>query len=282
MTASITRTIGARNKLASLRTMVPAFYRMNAIEDLAYPVSVVMTYVGKFIPMFIYYFIAKLVPARDAQVGGDYFTFIIVGLAVTIMLDITLYGFGKRLQEAWEKGYFEALLVAPVTWAFLPFTMHLWEMSLGLGMVGFFLVLGSLLGANIVVTGLPAFFAILLLGMTACVGVGLMSAALQVLMKRAGPIVAIYSILATLFAGAVFPLDLIPAWLRPISYALPHTYVVAMARNALMPTVPTGGLSYTEAVVGLIVSIVFFFTIGMWLFRRTLEVARRHGMLGQF
>lgn len=273
---------GFRHKLSSLRTMTLAFFRLSAVEDFAYPMSIFLTYIGKFLPVVIYYFISKLVPARDAQVGGDYFTFILVGLSVTIMLDVTLLGFGKRLQQAWEKGYFEALLVTPVTWAFLPFTMHIWEMCLGLVMVGALLIFGVLLGAEILVSGLGAFLFILLLGMTACVGVGLISAALQVLTKKSGPIVALYSVMATLFAGAVFPLDLIPTWLRPISYALPHTYVVSMARDALMPTVPTGGLTFTEAVIGLVVSTVLFFTGGMWLFTRTLAVARRQGMLGQF
>lgn len=271
-----------KERASSLWTMTAAFFRLSAVEDFAYPLSIFLTYFGKFMPVFIYYFIAQLVPARDAQVGGDYFTFILVGLSVTIMLDVTLIGFGKRLQLAWERGYFEALLVTPVTWAFLPFTMHIWEMCLGLLMVGALLVIGVLLGAEIVVSGLLPFIVILLLGVMACVGVGLMSAALQVLTKKSGPIVAIYSVLATMLAGAVFPLELLPGWLRPVSYLLPHTYVVSMARNALMPTVPTGGLTFTAAVVGLVLSNIVFFTGGMWLFRRTLEVARRQGMLGQF
>lgn len=271
-----------RRKARSLWTMSRAFFRLSAVEDFAYPMSIFLTYVGRFMPVFIYFFIAKLVPARDAQVGGDYFSFILVGLSVTLMLDITLVGFGKRLQIAWERGYFEALLVAPVTWAYLPFTMHVWEMCLGLVMVGAILLLGVAMGANLLLAGIPPFLLILSLGILACVGVGLISAALQVLTKKSGPIVSLYTMLATLFAGAVFPIDLIPTWLRAVSYVLPHTYVVSMAREVLMPSAPTSSLDFGEAVLGLGISIVFFFGVGLWLFKRTMAVAQRQGMLGQF
>jgi ABC-2 type transport system permease protein len=262
--------------------MSVAFVRLNAVEDLSYPLSVVLTYIGRFMPVFLYFFVAKLVPADDAQVGGDYFTFIVVGLSVTTMLDVTLIGFGKRLALAWDRGYFEMLLVAPVTWAYLPITMHLWEMLTSLVMVIALLGLGVLLGAELVAGGLPSYFLVLLLGVAACIGVGLISAALQVLTKQSGPLVALYSIAATLFSGAIFPVDLLPAALKPISFLIPHTYVVSIARSALMGEAPTGDLSFGVAVVGLLVSTVAFFTIGSTLFRRTLAVARRQGMLGAF
>jgi ABC-2 type transport system permease protein len=36
-----------------------------------------------------------------------------------------------------------------------------------------------------------------------------------------------------LFSGAVFPLDVLPSWLRPIGYALPVTYWLELVRRAL-------------------------------------------------
>ena len=37
-----------------------------------------------------------------------------------------------------------------------------------------------------------------------------------------------------LFSGAVFPLDVLPAWLRPIGFALPITYWLELMRRALV------------------------------------------------
>ena len=40
-----------------------------------------------------------------------------------------------------------------------------------------------------------------------------------------------------LFSGAVFPLDVLPAWLRPIGYAMPITYWLELLRRSLVGSV---------------------------------------------
>ena len=37
-----------------------------------------------------------------------------------------------------------------------------------------------------------------------------------------------------LFCGAVFPLDALPAWLRPVGYLMPVTYWLELMRRALV------------------------------------------------
>ncbi|MHB8820042.1 MAG: ABC transporter permease, partial [Bellilinea sp.] len=40
-----------------------------------------------------------------------------------------------------------------------------------------------------------------------------------------------------LFSGAVFPLDVLPAWLRPLGYAMPITYWLELLRRSLVGSV---------------------------------------------
>ena len=40
-----------------------------------------------------------------------------------------------------------------------------------------------------------------------------------------------------LFSGAVFPLDVLPAWLRPVGYAMPITYWLELLRRSLVGSV---------------------------------------------
>jgi len=40
-----------------------------------------------------------------------------------------------------------------------------------------------------------------------------------------------------LFSGAIFPLDVLPAWLRPIGYAIPITYWLELVRRSLIGSV---------------------------------------------
>ena len=37
-----------------------------------------------------------------------------------------------------------------------------------------------------------------------------------------------------MFTGAIFPLDVLPAWLRPIGFMFPITYWLELARRALL------------------------------------------------
>ena len=43
-----------------------------------------------------------------------------------------------------------------------------------------------------------------------------------------------------LFSGAIFPLDVLPAWLRPIGYAIPITYWLELVRRSLIGSVAEG------------------------------------------
>ena len=42
-------------------------------------------------------------------------------------------------------------------------------------------------------------------------------------------------IAAQIFSGVYFPIEVLPGWLRPVSYLIPHTYVIAALRRVLMP-----------------------------------------------
>lgn len=69
--------------------------------------------------------------------------------------------------------------------------------------------------------GLTAFA----IGLAACVAVGLLLSGTLLLLANKGDYVSEgVGGLIYLLAGAVFPIDVLPAWVRPISLGLPHTY----------------------------------------------------------
>lgn len=67
-----------------------------------------------------------------------------------------------------------------------------------------------------------------------------------------------------LFSGAIFPLEVLPAWLRPIGYAMPITYWLELMRRSLIGSVaeafPTlAHLSNTQ-LVGILAGLTLVFT----------------------
>src|SRR4051812_18966815 len=97
-----------------------AFTRMGYLQDISYPLAFVLTQLQALVPVFTYYFVARLVPDEAARVGGDYFTFVVIGVLPIRILVTGLADLSSELDPAIQQGRFEMLLVEPVQWRFLP------------------------------------------------------------------------------------------------------------------------------------------------------------------
>jgi ABC-2 type transport system permease protein len=266
---------------AGLSSVSAAFIRMDSVEDISYPLSMLLGELGTIVPVFIYFFVAELV-GNSPEVGGDYFTFAVIGMSVSTILQAALSGFGGSLQRAQNRGTFETLLVEPVSWMYLPFAMNLWRVILGLfgGTLVFFV--GLALGANYVWSGIPAFLLLIVLGILASMAIGILSASLMVLAKRSQPVLTLYGLAASLLAGALFSVDQLPPFLQALSLAIPHTYVINAARTLLMEDPGTFTMSFRTAAIALTVFNLVVFTSGLWLLHRSMQYARKMGMLSGY
>jgi ABC-2 type transport system permease protein len=151
--------------------------------------------------------------------------------------------------------------------------------TIGFGILVFHLPI-SLTGSN-----WTLFFASTALGVISLACMGLIVGGLSMMMARhfdsVGDMIAgaLY-----LFTGAIFPLDVLPAFLRPIGFVLPVTYWLELARRALLgpnaakfPTL--AGLTDWQLMgilgamtLGLVVFSVIFYR---WMFLR----AKANGMI---
>lgn len=87
-----------------------------------------------------------------------------------------------------------------------------------------------------------------------------------------------------MFTGAIFPLDVLPAWLRPIGFAFPITYWLEIARRALLgetaakfPTL--AAFTNTELMAILAVFTIVLVVFSAWFFQHRMTAAREKGML---
>jgi ABC-2 type transport system permease protein len=258
-----------------------AFMRAHVIDEITYPASFVMTEIGVLAPLFIYHFVGELV-GESVAVGGDYFTFAVIGMAVTAVLQAALGGFGNALQAAQNRGIFETFLVEPVPWLYLPVAMNLYRILLGM-INGFLLIgVGLMFGVTINASGLFRFFILLVLGVIASVAVGVAAAAVGILAKRAQPLLTLYGLAASLLGGALFSVAQLPDFFRVLSYAIPHTYVINAARSVLMDDPGTFVMSFETATLSLSGFCLVALSLSLWLFHRALQYARREGILSGY
>lgn len=87
-----------------------------------------------------------------------------------------------------------------------------------------------------------------------------------------------------LFCGAVFPLDALPWWLRPVGYLMPVTYWLELVRRALAGSVAQQYPSLAGFTDGALVTLLVVMTAALGLvaaatFRRCDHIARERGLI---
>jgi ABC-2 type transport system permease protein len=87
-----------------------------------------------------------------------------------------------------------------------------------------------------------------------------------------------------LFSGAIFPLEVLPSWIRPLGYIMPVTYWLELLRRSLVGHVaeafPTlQGLSNLQLIGILLGLSLIFGVISFFLFRFCEHIARERGMI---
>ena len=258
------------------------FLRLDFIQAISYPLSFAMSQVAVLVPVIIYFFVAQLLVRPPSSVGGDYFTYVVIGLAGFGILGGGLRGFGSRLELALQQGQFEAMLIEPIKWRLLPFAMTQWSLILGtiLGLI--VLAFGGLLGAEYALAGIPSAMAIVALAMVASVAIGALSASLLLLAKRSRNVLALYTLAASILSGVFFPVEMLPEAVQKLSWVIPHTYAINALRGVLMAEPPQDAMSLTTSLIALIIFNVIVFPLAIWLFGRSLEEGRKYGMLGSY
>lgn len=131
----------------------------------------------------------------------------------------------------------------------------------------------------------PLFVLALLVGVVMLAMIGLLLAGLTLLTAQHS-----YSVGDTvasalfLFSGAIFPLEVLPVWLRPLGYALPITYWLELVRRALIGQVAGAFPTFTSLSSAQLLGILAVLTVILAVasgvvFRRCESLARERGLL---
>jgi ABC-2 type transport system permease protein len=274
VTITYSPVVRPRSRARQILDTFSGYIRIDLVEERMFPAASLLRYVAVVFPVLLYYFQSNFL-----NMGDDLFSVMLIGTAVAAGLQEALTGLTNRLTYAQERGTLETYLVEPVPWALIPVAMNIWRSITGAflacGMVG----IGCLLGAPIKLSALPLALVVLFLGVVACNAIGTLAASFLVLFKRGEPIISLYALAAGVLGGALFPISVLPGWIRWISYLVPHSYVISAERQLLMANPPASEYSITTAIVILVVFCLVMFTGGLFLFDRSLKLARRLGIL---
>jgi len=261
-----------------------AFLRRDLREALTYKFSFVSSLAGIFLSSATFYFVAKLVPPGTPSLdafGGNYFSFAVVGVAFSSLLGMFQEGLPSVVRGAQVSGTLEALLVTPASIPTVLFGSSLYSLlfqvfrtalHLGVALAFFGLTLGRVNG--------PGLLAVGVLTVLCFLSVGILSASFILVYKTGNPFAWIFGTVSGLFGGVVFPVSLLPPWVRWISQLLPVTYALNGMRKSLLASA-----TFAEVLPDISALAVFaavLLPVSLLAFRLAVRKAKKDGTLAHY
>lgn len=190
---------------------------------------------------FVIRFFRQGTPVGEGVLPTDYFTFGLVGLALSQYVWRGFASFSNRLKSLQISGALETLWLAPHPFLRLVVLFGAWDLVcacvyaaaiLGVGTIGFGANLTFSQGAQIVG-----------IGMTVAVSAGcyaLLIASCHLVWGYAESVRNLLSKGVLLLSGAFFPVNLLPLFVRSLALLLPLTHALFLARRTVGLSQPVG------------------------------------------
>ncbi len=269
---------------ADLPRKLGAFLRRDLIEAASYKFSFVFSVVGILFSSATFYFISRLIApgtAGLAAYGGDYFSFAMIGIAFSGLLGIFQEGLPQVVRSAQVSGTLEALLVTRTSMPVILFGSSLYSLVFALLRTAIHLALAvAVFGMKLGTINIPGFLLVLILTAVCFLSLGMLSAGFLLVYKLGNPISWLFGSVSGLLGGMLFPVSVLPAWLRGLSFFLPVTHALEGLRLSLLSSAAFSRI--LPSIAALAVFAALLLPLGLWTFRLALLKAKRDGTLTQY
>ena len=212
--------------------------------------------------------------------GGDYFSFVLVGLAINLLALPAVRSFGDAVRGAQVTGTFEVMLATRanplaivVSAATYPLLRVLVELTLLIA------IAAIVLNARIEVANIGLTVVVLALTLAAFAGIGLMSCAFTIAFKQREPLTAAFLAGSLLLSGVIYPTTVLPAWLEALSPLLPMTHALELTRGLFLEG---ADVEHMELRFLALAAFGLLLPVGLWVLGRSIRWARRTGSLAYY
>lgn len=269
-----------------LRTTM-AFLRRDFRMEVSYRFSFALQFFGIFFSVFMFYYLSRLlsqavntIPQLEPY-GGDYFAFVLIGIAFAGYFGVGLSAFASSMRQAQTTGTLEAMLMTPTSISAIILSSSLWTYLMTTVRVLVYLVIGAaFLGLNLGGGNYGAALLTLALTVVTFSSMGIIAASFIMVLKRGDPVTWLFSTLASLLGGVYYPVTVLPGWLQPVTALVPVTYSLRAMRLALLRGAPLAELASDLLALGLFS--VILLPLSLIAFRYAVRRARMDGTLTHY
>jgi ABC-2 type transport system permease protein len=231
--------------------------------------------------VFLARFVGATVNPHLATYGGNYLGFMVLGLLGAEFQQVGVSGLAHRIRAAQMMGTLEAEIATPAPpWMVLGappvYEFGVAALRSAAYLIGAVLLLGLDLGrANwlTLIIAIPLVIA-------AFSGLGLLAAGTTMLIRRLNPVAMIIGSLSFFLSGVLYPVSVLPAWLRAVGALLPLTHTLAVLRGSLL--VGDSPAALADSFVALIIFAGVLAPLGIGVFAFALRRARIDGSLSHY
>lgn len=261
------------------------FLRRDLLMEISYRFGFVLQVLGILFSTTSFYFISQLLAPGASNLlgayGGNYFSFVLIGMAFTGYQGVALNTFSGVIRSGQVSGTLEALLMTPTRLPTILLSSSLWDFLFTTLRVTIYLAMGVLLfGADLQQANVLSALVILGLTVLAMSGIGILSASFIMVLKRGDPVAFMFSSLSTLLGGVYYPIAVLPGWLRLLAQFFPLTHALEAMRRALLSGAALSALWREIALLTVFAAVLL--PLSMLAFRWAVHRARRDGSLTQF
>ncbi len=226
-----------------------AFLKRDFLIAVSYKADFLFQLAGIFGTVPAFYFLSRLYGGGahlPARYGNDYFSFMLIGVAFTDYLVLSLKTFNTSLRESQLMGTLETILLSPTRIRGLLLYSSVW---------------------GYVLTTLR--FALYLAAAT-----------VTLVTKRGELLVTGITALSGLLCGVLFPVELLPRWLQQAAAFIPMTHALEGLRMALVEGQPTAQLLPQFQALALFALVLL--PAGLLSFSLAIRWAKSSGTLAQY
>ncbi len=223
----------------SFLRIASAFLKRDFRSEISYRFSFLLQIASILLNIGIFYFISRLIGSAAlpflAEFQGNYFAFVLIGIAFARYFGVGLSSFARSLRKAQTTGTLEAMLATPTPLAAIVLSSSIWNYLLTTIEVVLFLAIGFLLDRQVLAhSNFLAAILVMVLTIFIFSSLGIMAASFIMVLKRGDPVTWIFNALSTFLGGVYYPISVLPQWLQFFAYLVPVTYGLNAMRKALL------------------------------------------------
>ncbi len=262
-----------------------AFIKRDIVEEMSYRFAFLMRLGGIVLVAFTLSFLSKLIGKAAVPYlrpyGGDYFSFVLIGIAFSGYLQVAVSEFSRSIRDAQMKGTLEAVLATPTGIPTIVFCSSLYRFVwTSLTVVLYLLIGGIIFGVRMTGANLLGALLILLLTIASFSGIGIISASFVMVFKKGDPLALALFGASVLLGGVYYPIAVLPPWLQKISYVVPIRHSLEGMRLCLLRQASFQMIA--PSVMALVGFAAVLLPLGFLCFRYAVKRAKIDGSLTHY